>query len=103
MDFFGMGMGEILLILVVSLIIWGPRRIVEIGRMLGKMARTLRKASFDLTTQLGKELEGEQKDRPPQPRANRDDKPKESSDADMAKSGGAETASPRDEQDTTIK
>ena len=57
MDFFGIGMGEILLILVIALIIWGPGRIVEIGRTLGRIVRTLRKASFDLTTQITKELE----------------------------------------------
>ena len=67
MDFFGIGMGEILLILVVALIIWGPGRIVEIGRTLGKLTRTLKKASSDLTAQVTKELEGEEKP-PPQPK-----------------------------------
>ncbi|MFC2022227.1 twin-arginine translocase TatA/TatE family subunit, partial [Chloroflexota bacterium] len=97
MDFFGMGMGEILLILVVALIIWGPGRIVEVGRTLGKIVRTLRKASFDLTTQLTKELEGEEKDRPSQSRAKRDDKTKKSSDVDTAESGGAGMTSPGDQ------
>ncbi len=62
-----MGMGEILLILVVALVILGPGRIVEVGRTLGKIARTLRKTSFDLTTQISKELEGKDKDQPPPP------------------------------------
>ena len=65
MDFFGIGMGEILVIIVVALIIWGPGRIVEIGRTLGKIVRTLRKASFDLTAQVTKELDREPKDHPP--------------------------------------
>jgi len=56
-DFFGIGFAEILLILVVILVIWGPGRIVEISLKLGKIARTLRKATFDLTTQVTKELE----------------------------------------------
>ena len=98
-----MGMGEILLILVVALIIWGPRRIVEIGRMLGKMVRTLRKASFDLTRQLSEELEGEEKDRPSQSRAKRGDKTKKSTDVDIVESGGARMASPRDQQDVSDK
>ncbi|MFC1940802.1 twin-arginine translocase TatA/TatE family subunit [Chloroflexota bacterium] len=80
MDFFGMGMGEILLILVVALIIWGPGRIVEIGRTLGKIVRSLRKASFDLTTQITKELEEEKKDRSSQSSATSGDKPKKASD-----------------------
>lgn len=67
MDFFGIGMGEVLVILVVALIIWGPGRIVEIGRTLGTIVRTLKKASFDLTAQVTKELEGKE-EHPPQPK-----------------------------------
>ena len=66
MDFFGIGTGEILLVLLVALIVFGPGRIVEIGRTLGRMMNTLKKASFDLTSQVTKELEGEEKHRPPQ-------------------------------------
>ena len=65
MDFFGIGMGEILLILVITLIIWGPGRIVQIGRTLGRIMRTLRKASFDLTTQITKELEEKEENHSP--------------------------------------
>lgn len=68
MDFFGIGMGEVLVILVVALIIWGPGRIVEIGRTLGRITRTLKKASFDLTTQVTKELEREDKEHSPRPK-----------------------------------
>ncbi len=85
MDFFGMGLGEILLILVVALIIWGPGKIPEIARMLGRTARAFRKATFDLTTAVTKELSTEEKDRPPQSKANSGAKAKESSDADAAK------------------
>ena len=66
MDFLGIGGLEVLLILVVALIVWGPNRIAEIGRTLGKMARTLRKATFDLTAQVTKEIEDKEKERPPQ-------------------------------------
>jgi len=76
MDLLGMGMGEILLILVVALVVWGPGRIGEVGRTLGKIVRNLRKVSFDLTAQLTKELEGEEKDHPPHP-GNESDKKKE--------------------------
>ncbi len=96
MDFFGMGMGEILLILVVALIIWGPGKIPEIARTLGRIARSLRKATFDLTTAVTKELDTEEKNPPSQSRANSADKTKKSSDVDTAEPGGAETASPRD-------
>ena len=96
MDFFGMGMGEVLLILVVALIIWGPGRMPEIAKKLGQIVRTFRKASFDLTAQLTKELSTEEKDRSPQSTAKSDDKTKKSSDADTAESNGAEMTSPRD-------
>ena len=68
MDFLGIGMGEVLLILLVALIIWGPGRVVEIGRTLGKAARIFRKATLDLTTQITKELELEEKDRSIEPK-----------------------------------
>ncbi len=96
MSFFDMGPLEVLLILLVALIIWGPGKIPEIASMLGKTVRTLRKATFDLTTTVTKELKVEEKDRPSQSRASNDDKIKESSDADTAKSDGAETAGPKD-------
>ena len=62
MDFFGVGMGEVLLIIVVVMIIFGPGRMVEIARTLGRIMRTLKKASFDLTTQVTKEIESEEKE-----------------------------------------
>ena len=62
MDFFGIGTGEILLVLVVALIIWGPGRIADIARTLGRMVRTLKKASFDLTAEMTKEIDREEKD-----------------------------------------
>jgi len=97
MHFFDMGIGEILLIIIVALIIWGPDKIPEIARTLGKTMRILRKASFDLTAQISKELEGEEKDRSSQPRANSDDKTKKASGVDTAEPGGTETTSPRDQ------
>ena len=60
MDLFGIGMGEILLILVIALVIFGPEKVVEIGRTMGRMARTLKKASTDLTSQLTIEVEKEE-------------------------------------------
>ncbi len=66
MGLFDMGTAEILLILVVALVIWGPGKIIEIGRTLGKMMRVVKKASLDLTTQVTKELEQEEKEHSPQ-------------------------------------
>ncbi len=96
MDFFGMGMGEILLILVVALIVLGPGKIPEIARTLGRIARTFRKATFDLTTAVTKELDTEEKTPPSQSRTNSGNKTEKSSDIDTAEPGGAETASSGD-------
>src|SRR4030042_6556263 len=57
MEFFGIGPGELLLILVIALIVFGPRRLPEIGRTLGKTIRDFRQASQDLTVQLRGEID----------------------------------------------
>ncbi len=57
MDFLGMGWGEILLILVVALLVFGPGKVVEVAKTLGKTVNAFRKAAGDLTTQISKELE----------------------------------------------
>ncbi len=66
MDFLGIGGWEVLLILIIAVIIWGPGRVVEVGRTLGKIVRTLKKASSDLTAQVAREIEEQEKEPPPQ-------------------------------------
>jgi len=89
MGFLDIGVGEIILILVIALIIWGPGKIPEIARTLGRVSRNLRKATFDLTSQVTKELDvdidKEGKNRPAQPTANSGDKNKEASGADKTR------------------
>jgi len=65
-DFWGIGFGEILVILVIALIVLGPARVAEFGKMLGKMVRSLKQATSDLTSQITKEMEEQEKKRPPQ-------------------------------------
>ena len=64
MGFLGIGSWEILLILVLALIIWGPGKLPEIARTLGKTVRALKKASFDLTTAVTKEIEATENKQP---------------------------------------
>lgn len=59
MDFFGIGLGEVFLILIVALIIWGPRKLPEISRTLGRTVRALRKATYDLTSAVTKEVDSQ--------------------------------------------
>ena len=97
MNFFDMGMGEILLVIVVALIIWGPSKIPEIARTIGAVMSTLRKTSFDLTTQIKKELELEEKDPPSQPKVDSGDKASESPDVETPEVGDEEKTSPKDQ------
>jgi TatA/E family protein of Tat protein translocase len=44
---FNIGMPELLLVFVVALMVFGPRKLPEISRLLGKAAREFRKAMDD--------------------------------------------------------
>lgn len=79
MEFFGVGAGELLLILVLALIIWGPGKLPEITRTLGRATRVLKKATHDFTTEVTKEIDREEKASPSQPRQTSEDKSRESS------------------------
>ena len=61
MEFFGMGPLEILLVLIVALIFIGPGKLPQLARNLGKGVRAFKKATFDLTSEMSKELEEEEK------------------------------------------
>ena len=65
MGFSGIGTGEILLVIVLALIIWGPNKMPEIARTMGKALRTLRKTTSDLTTTMTKEIEQQEIGTPP--------------------------------------
>ena len=67
MGFSGIGIWEILLILVVALIVLGPKRLPEIARTLGKTVRAIKKASTDLTTAVTREVEAQEQKPPPSP------------------------------------
>ena len=58
MDFFGVGLLEVVLILVVFLIVLGPQKVPEMGAKLGKLIRQAQKASRDFMNSL----EDEKKD-----------------------------------------
>ncbi len=96
MGFLDMGPMEILFILIVALIIWGPRRIPEIARTLGRTVRTLRKATTDITATVNRELDMEEKDRRHQSREKNTEKNKEASPEDRTESADPETTSPDD-------
>ncbi len=56
MGFFDIGPLELLLIFIVVLIVWGPNRLPEIARTLGKTVRAFRRAASDLTATVNREI-----------------------------------------------
>ncbi|MBC7224526.1 MAG: twin-arginine translocase TatA/TatE family subunit [Anaerolineae bacterium] len=57
MNFFGIGPMEMVFILILALIIFGPGRLPEIGRAVGKSIRDFRAMTQEVTSQFSLELE----------------------------------------------
>ena len=53
---FGLGFGEIVIILVLALVLLGPQKLPEVAKQLGKGLRDFKKASDDLKGQFEKEF-----------------------------------------------
>jgi TatA/E family protein of Tat protein translocase len=68
---FGLGVPELIFILLLALLIFGPKKLPEIGRTLGKGMSEFRKASNELTRSLNAELALDETPVPPQVRASR--------------------------------
>src|SRR6476646_9411957 len=64
---FGLGMGELIVILAIALIFLGPKRLPDVATSLGKAIRSFRKATRDLTDQLeiDDEVKAPLRDEPP--------------------------------------
>ena len=63
-----LGGPELVLILVLALIVFGPRRLSEIGKSMGKLLSEFRKASHDFQRTIEDEVEAE-KTKAPAPEA----------------------------------
>jgi len=90
MEFFGMGFGEILLVLIIALIIFGPGKIPEVARTLGRTIRSLKKLTSDFTQTMTDELKIEEKGHLPR---QKDDSPDKSN--DLSAAGTAEPKDPK--------
>jgi sec-independent protein translocase protein TatA len=61
---FNIGPTELIVIVIIALIVFGPRRLPEIGRTVGKSMREFRKASQDLRDEFNFNLDDAPGDRP---------------------------------------
>jgi TatA/E family protein of Tat protein translocase len=62
------GMPELLIILTIALIIFGPRKLPELGRSLGRSLQEFKRASNELKSTLDEEIRiDEQRQQAPEP------------------------------------
>lgn len=57
MNVFGIGLPEMALIMVVALLVFGPKKLPEIGRSMGKAIRGFQEASKDFESEFKREAE----------------------------------------------
>ncbi|MEL6157768.1 MAG: TatA/E family twin arginine-targeting protein translocase [Cyanobacteria bacterium J06623_5] len=57
MNIFGIGLPEMALIMIVALLVFGPKKLPEIGRSLGKALKGFQDASKEFETEFKKEAE----------------------------------------------
>jgi sec-independent protein translocase protein TatA len=66
--FGSIGMQELIIIFVIALIIFGPRKLPELGRSLGKSLAEFKRASNDLRNTLEEEIRVDEQRAPQPPR-----------------------------------
>ena len=66
---FGLGFGEVLLLMAIGLIVLGPKQMPQVARVIGRTIAEIKKALGDVTAQVARDLkdEGRKPETPPKP------------------------------------
>ena len=65
MNIFGVGLPEVTVILILALLIFGPKKLAELGKQLGKALKSLKKASNEFQNEIDQVMNEEDKDESP--------------------------------------
>ena len=57
MNIFGIGLPEIILILILGLLIFGPKRLPQLGKTIGKTLKGIQTASKEFESEINKTLQ----------------------------------------------
>ena len=65
MNIFGVGLPEVTVILILALLIFGPKKLPELGKQLGKTLKSLKKASNEFQNEIDQVMNEEEKEESP--------------------------------------